>query len=136
MKTFIDTSPFIYLIQNHSHFVNQVKDFIVDAVNNGEELITSVITVMEFGVMPEKTGRQDILLKFEDFLNLMNIPVAEIDHSTATRAYKLRAKYDFLKGMDALQVPVALEKSCDQFLTNDKRLSRITELKIVIVEDL
>jgi len=38
--------------------------------------------------------------------------------------------------MDALQVSVALEKSCDQFLTNDKRLSRITELKIVIVEDL
>lgn len=52
MKTFIDTSPFIYLIENNPHFVNQVKDFIIDAVNNNDELITSVITVMEFGVAP------------------------------------------------------------------------------------
>ncbi len=38
--------------------------------------------------------------------------------------------------MDALQVSVAIEKNCDQFLTNDKKLSKVSELQIIIVEDL
>ena len=54
----------------------------------------------------------------------------------ARKAFKLRAKYDFLKSMDALQISVALEKNCDQFLTNDKKLKKVSELQIVIIEEL
>ena len=73
MKTFIDTSPFIYLIENNPQFAAKARQFIMDAVSNNEELITSVITLMEFGVMPQKKGRQDLILKFEEFLKIMNI---------------------------------------------------------------
>ena len=66
----------------------------------------------------------------------MNISVEEVDQKVAETAYKLRAKYDFLKGMDALQISVAIEKECDQFLTNDKKLTKISEVKILLVEDL
>ena len=38
--------------------------------------------------------------------------------------------------MDALQISVAIEKDCDQFLTNDKKLKKISELQILLVEDL
>lgn len=91
---------------------------------------------MEFGVMPTRQGRQELTLQFESFLRMMNISVEEIDRNTAQTAYQLRAKYDFLKGMDALQISVALEKECDQFLTNDKKLKRVSELQIILVEDL
>ncbi len=136
MKTFIDTSPFIYLVENNPEFVEKVRNFILDAVNSEHELVTSVITVMEFGVMPERKGQQELILQFENFLQLLGISVEEIDQQVARTAYKLRAKYDFLKGMDALQMSVAIEKNCDQFLTNDKKLSRVSEVQIVLVEDL
>ena len=136
MKTFIDTSPFIYLIENNPQFATKARKFILDAVINNEELITSVITLMEFGVMPQKKGRQDLILKFEDFLKIMNISIEDIDQGMAKKAFQLRAKYDFLKSMDALQISVALEKNCDQFLTNDKKLKKVSELQIVIIEEL
>lgn len=136
MKTFIDTSPFIYLIENNPQFADKARKFIMDAVINNEELITSVITLMEFGVMPQKRGRQDLILKFEDFLKIMNISIEDIGQNMARKAFQLRAKYDFLKSMDALQISVALEKNCDQFLTNDKKLKKVSELQIVIIEEL
>ena len=136
MKTFIDTSPFIYLVENHPEFADQVRAFILEAVSNNEGLVTSVITLMEFGVMPERKGRQELILQFEEFLQMMNISIEVIDQRIAETAYKLRAKYDFLKGMDALQISVAIEKECDQFLTNDKKLQKISEVQILIVEDL
>lgn len=136
MKTFIDTSPFIYLIENNPQFAAKTRKFIMDAVINNEELITSVITIMEFGVIPQKKGRQDLILKFEDFLKIMNISIEEIDQEMARKAFQLRAKYDFLKSMDALQISVALEKNCDQFLTNDRKLKKVSELQIVIIEEL
>ncbi|MCB9282668.1 MAG: hypothetical protein H6563_01225 [Lewinellaceae bacterium] len=62
MKTFIDTSPFIYLVGNHPEFADQVRAFILQAVSNNDELVTSVITLMEFGVMPERKGLQELTL--------------------------------------------------------------------------
>jgi predicted nucleic acid-binding protein len=136
MKTFIDTSPFIYLIENHPEFVNSVRGFFLDALTSDHELVTSVITVMELGVVPQRMGRHELIFQFEEFLQMMNISVEVIDRAVAETAYKLRAKYDFLKGMDALQISVAIEKECDQFLTNDKKLRKITEVKILLVEEL
>ena len=136
MKTFIDTSPFIYLVENNPVFVDRIRSFFIDALNDDHGLITSVITIMEFNVMPQRKGRHELILQFEEFLHMMNISVEEIDQKVAEAAYKLRAKYDFLKGMDALQISVAIEKECDQFLTNDKRLTKISEVKILLVEDL
>jgi len=136
MKTFIDTSPFIYLVENHPEFAVRIRGFILDAITNDDELVTSVITLMEFGVMPERKGQQELIFQFVDFLQLMNISVEVIDQRVAETAYKLRAKYDFLKGMDALQVSVAIEKECDQFFTNDKKLQKISEVQIILIEDL
>ncbi|MBK8492958.1 MAG: PIN domain-containing protein [Saprospirales bacterium] len=95
-----------------------------------------MITLMEYGVMPEKKGRQELILQFAELLQLMNISIEVVDQQVAETAYKLRAKYDFLKGMDALQISVAIEKHCDQFLTNDKKLQKISEVKILLVEDI
>jgi predicted nucleic acid-binding protein len=42
----------------------------------------------------------------------MDISVVSIKEQISVKAYKLRAKYSFLKGMDALQMAVALEENC------------------------
>ncbi len=59
-----------------------------------------------------------------------------MDLAVAKRASKLRAKYTFLKGFDAIQIAIAIENNCDAFLTNDKQLKKIREIKIVVLEDL
>lgn len=136
MKTFIDTSPFIYLIENKPAYADIIKSYFLEALTNDHEIITSVISVMEFGVVPEKKGKHELIIQFEAFLQTMNITVEIIDKSIAETASKLRARYNFLKGMDALQVAVAIEKGCDYFLTNDKKLVNISEVQILLVENM
>lgn len=136
MKIFIDTAPFIYLIEDNPIFVEKVKAFFMDVILNQEKLVTSVITIMEFGVMPERLARQETITKFREFLAAMDIDIIPINEKLSIKAYKLRAKYAFLKGMDALQMAVALEENCEKFLTNDDKLKNVTELEVILIDNL
>ncbi len=136
MKIFIDTAPFIYLIENHPVFASKMKTLITDAIVNGEEIITSVVTISEFGVKPTKENRSDIIKKFEELLTRLDVEILVIDQSAAKKAYELRAKYQFLKGMDAFQLALSINEKCGRFITNDRKLKRVTEINVDTMDDL
>ena len=135
MKKFIDTAPIIYIIEGHPKFADNTINLISESLLHGHTFITSVVTIMEFGVKPQKENRKDVLDRFNDFLNEINIVVENVDIEIAIKAYQLRAKYQFLKGMDALQIATALVTNCDEFITNDKKLSKIEEISIKLLEE-
>lgn len=136
MKIFIDTAPFIYLIENHPIFASKVKALIASAIANDEDIVTSVVTISEFGVKPTKENRSDLIEKFEQLLSRLNIEVLVVDDSAARKAYELRAKYHFLKGMDAFQLALSINEKCSRFITNDKKLKKIKEIDISTMDDL
>ena len=37
---------------------------------------------------------------------------------------------------DALQIAVAIQEGCEAFLTNDRRLARVAELRVLLLDDL
>ena len=117
------------MIENHPDFYQPVAGYLAQEVAGSTLLVTSVLTYMEFCVKPEQVGRPDMILDFDVLLRDLEIQMLEIPLVTATLAYKLRAKYTFVKGMDALQVATALNVGSDRLLTNDKKLKGITELK-------
>ena len=136
MKIFIDTAPFIYLIEKHPKYSGALKKYFAELYTDGYEIITSVITYSEYGVKPKREHKEDLIGKFEEFIEKVGIPMLEVKKSHATRAYEMRAKYKFLKGMDGIQIGMAIEEGCDKFLTNDIRLERLKELEIVLVDGL
>lgn len=136
MKIFIDTAPFIYLIENHPVFAGKVKTFITDAIVNGEEIVTSVVTISEFGVKPIKEHRLDLIKKFEELLARLNVKILVVDQPAAKKAAGLRAKYQFLRGMDAFQLALCINEKCGWFITNDKKLKRVTEINVDTMDDL
>lgn len=58
-----------------------------------------------------------------------------IDDTTASSAASLRARYQ-LKTPDALDVATAIEMGCDAFLTNDAGIKRVTELHVLILNEI
>lgn len=58
-----------------------------------------------------------------------------IDADVAETAARLRTSYG-LRTPDALQISAALTTGCQAFLTNDKKLRRVTELRILVVDEL
>jgi predicted nucleic acid-binding protein len=133
MRKFIDTAPFIYLIEDHPSFADKVIQLISDALIHGDTFMTSVITVLEFSVKPEMENRQDIILKFHELLDKLNCQIEEVDLKIATKSYQLKAKYPFLKSMDAIQISTALLTDCVEFITNDNKLAQIDEIKITLI---
>lgn len=63
----------------------------------------------------------------------IDVEIENIDQKVATKAYQLRAKYTFLKGMDAIQVASAVHTDCEIFVTNDKKLKTIEEISILLL---
>jgi len=98
MKIFVDTAPFIYLMENHPKFAGKIKKVITEAIVNGDTLVTSVVTYMEFGVKPERENRQEVIRKFDELLSKLNIRILVVDKEAGQKAYQMRAKYQFLKG--------------------------------------
>lgn len=136
MKIFIDTAPFIYLAEEHPVYAARTKKFLATAFANPDKLLTSVITLMEFSVKPEREGQTMAIQKLRHTWNRLNVELLIIDESIAQEAAKLRAKYASLKGLDALQLSAALLHGCQQFFTNDLPLKKITEMEMILVEDL
>jgi predicted nucleic acid-binding protein len=53
----------------------------------------------------------------------------------AEQSADLRARYN-LRTPDALQIAATLSVGCQAFLTNDKKLSNVTELQVIVLDDL
>ena len=51
------------------------------------------------------------------------------------RAAELRVRHN-LTLPDALQIAIALNTGCDAFLTNDNALQRVTELRVLVVDQM
>lgn len=59
-----------------------------------------------------------------------------ISDSAARISAMIRAKYRAIKLADALQLAVAIDCNCDCFLTDDKRLGQVREVKVLLLDDI
>ena len=131
-----DTAPIIYFVE-----ANPTYDALVTAifqrVESGEITgVTSVISLCEVLVHPIRNQNLSLKQRYRDILqNSPNFFTKLINSTVAERAAELRAKYN-LRTPDALQIASALDNGCDAFLCNDKNLKRVTELKILILDEL
>jgi len=132
---FLDTAPIIYFIENHPQFADIVEVFIEQLDQGNIQAVISPVTVAESLVNPFKEQDQRLQQDFIDFmLRQQSILMKETDVNISIKAAQLKASYN-LKLPDALQVATAIVTGCDSFLTNDKKLSRISELQILVISD-
>ncbi|MDQ1326876.1 MAG: hypothetical protein QG641_156 [Candidatus Poribacteria bacterium] len=133
---FLDTSPLIYYVEENPSYFLIVKT-IFDYIDNGSLIaVTSPVTLAECLVGVYRSG----LFQYkEDFLELIvygsNVIFMPIDSEQAQQAGELRAKYN-LTLTDAFQIATALSAGCEVFLTNDITLKRVTELNVLILDEI
>lgn len=131
-----DTSPFIYLIERHPQYVDRVRQ-VFSRIDSGTMLgFSSVLTLTEVLTQPIQHGNDVVQAEYRAFLlGSRNLSLADITAAIAENAALLRARHR-LRTPDALQIDTALELNCDAFVTNDTGLRRVTELPIIVIDDL
>lgn len=135
-RIMFDTSPIIYLIEEHKDFwriTDEIFEFIES--NEGYHSFSSVITITEVFTHPLRKLRNEIVEKYRKFLlNSSIFTIYPIDARIAEEAAELRAKYN-IKTPDALQIAVGIEYDGTLFITNDKNLKSIDEMEIFLLEE-
>lgn len=135
-QVFLDTAPLIFLVEANPSYLDLVRA-VFEMIENGQlRAVTSPISLAECLIHPI---RQSNVAAINTFTNLItagaNTSFISIGEVVARRAVELRVKYQF-KLPDSLQLAVAIESSCESFLTNDHQLSQVSEIDVIVVDDL
>ena len=133
-KVFLDTSPFIYLLDADANYGEKTSRILSSMAKQGKVFISSVITCTEYLVIPYRTGNQPLIEAFWEFINDCSIDLHPVNRQAALKAAEIRAQYQF-KTMDSLQLAIAYLEECSLFLTNDKQLRQFKEIPCVTVEE-
>src|SRR3982751_4066445 len=135
-RLFLDTAPVIYYVEKHVLYAPLVVPIFQRIDGGSPTAVVSPVTLAECLVVPFRAG---LAMLQQDFLDLLlngnNTVFASIDGACAQRAAEMRARYN-LSLLDALQIAVALSAGCEALLTNDAGLRRVSELRVLVLDDL
>lgn len=132
----LDTAVFIYFIEEHPRYLEAVEPVFaaVDAGRN--RAVTSALTLLEVLVVPLRAGDRPLAERYEEVLNRgRGLNLVAIDGGQLRAAAQLRAVHRGIRTPDALQLCAALSAGCSVFLTNDRRLPAVADLRIVQLRD-
>jgi predicted nucleic acid-binding protein len=131
----VDTSPFIYLWEQHSRYLHLAEELFRYLRQPQVQGITSIVTLIEACIHPQRQGRFDLVQAYENsLLHSQQIRMLPIGAALARRAVILRAAYE-IHVPDALQISAAIESGATLFVTNDRRLSKVQEIEILLFDD-
>ena len=131
-----DTAPIIYFVEANPTYDSLVSN-IFSRVADGEiEGWTSVISLSEALVQPIVAGRTDLQKSYRELLlKSSNFHTLPIGTTVAEGAARLRAIYG-LRLPDAIQIAFAIDKGCQALVCNDHAMRRVTELSVLVLDDL
>lgn len=131
----IDSSPIIYFVENRLPYADICAEAFRE-IEAGEIVgVASTLTLTEVLAHPLRNERADLADAYRMLLQATEgIQLVVIDARIADFAGELRARYN-LKTPDALQIATAVLSGCEAFLTNDKGLKRVSEIRILALDD-
>src|SRR5260221_3682827 len=100
------------------------------------EGVTSTVTLIEVLMKPIQAGDKALGKAYRELLlNTRHIEVEPMGITIAEKAAELRAVHN-LRTPDAIQLATGLRAGCQGFLTNDRKLLRVTEIAVFVLDDL
>ena len=132
---YLDSAPLVYYIQDNQTFSGLISP-IIDAIPRGEKKgVTSYLTLLELLVMPFKKKRGDLVDKYRRvLLKSPHMHLLPLGEDVAEEAARIRASYRF-RTPDAVQLASAKLSRADIFITNDRKLRRYKEVRVLVLSE-
>ena len=132
----LDTAPVIYYIERNPRYIEMLRLFF-QAVDRGDcSVVSSIVTFLEGLVIPIRQGNTDLVRQYRNLLfKTKGLKTIYLDQKIAEEAARLRAFHN-VRTPDSIQVATAITMEATFFLTNDKRLPSLPNLKILMLDDL
>ena len=130
----IDTSPFIYHLQDHPTY-RAATAAIFAAVERGHpSAVTSTVTMLELLVKPFKERNIELVNTIYALgSRYPNLLWVEPSLAVTERAAQLRARYN-LRTPDAIQAATAIVSYATGLITNDVALASVEDLDVLLLD--
>jgi len=131
----VDTSVFIYLIEEEPRYLPVVEPLFAEADSGSRELVTSALTLLEVLVIPYRSGDHALAERYDKLLtHSRGVRVVDVSREQLRDAARLRARTN-IKTPDALQLTAAVTSGCIAFVTNARRLPSVGSMRILQLKD-
>jgi len=131
----VDSVAFIYFIEEEPRFLSPVEALFQETAAGRCQLVTSALTLLEVLVVPYRDGDSALAERYEALLTRSRgLHMVGISTGQLRAAAQLRAVTG-MKTPDALQVAAALSEGCRIFITNDRRIPTIPDLRVLQIAD-
>lgn len=134
-KAGIDSMCFIYHFEANTNYGELVKELFGKLQEKKLSAVTSVLTLAEI-LSFENLQKNRILFEEEKskLHSTPNLNIIPVDEKIAEATSILKYKYS-LTLPDAIQLATAVITGQKAFISNDNRLKRVKEIKVIILDD-
>lgn len=131
-KISLDSNIFIYHFERNPAYITYTDKILNLLSRNKAQAATSVVSIIETLSYPSPPKvTKDIT---EAFLKIPNLKIYDVTLLIAFESARIRREYDF-RMPDAIQLATALSAKTSVFITNDKRLKKFKELKVILINE-
>lgn len=132
----LDTSIWIYHIQKDPDYFYITYQLFKQLEKPHSKIVFSVLGLTELLTGPKKLGDEALVNSYLDILSQHdNLAIINVDRIIAEEAAELRARYN-LRTPDAIHLATAIVERAEVFITNDTRLKRVKDVKVMTVKEL
>lgn len=132
MKVYLDSCIVIYLVEKREPWRNRIQSLLLPQTGLLPRVFYSDLTRMECRVGPKTRTDPIALAEYDRFFAAPHFQKAPITTAAFDLATELRAQHR-LKTPDALHLAIAIQVGCDEFWSNDQRLSKAAESYIRLI---
>lgn len=127
----LDTQTFIYFLEGHPQYAQQIKKLFIKIAKGEVYAIISVISKLHMLYPLVTVNESSNTKKYEKlFYNLNNLKIKDISDDISVTALKMANKYK-LGLAESVSLATAIHYKVDYFLTNNSNATRITEIHVV-----
>lgn len=123
-RIYWDTMLFVYLLEADPQFGPRVRGMYEEMMLREDRLCTSIFTVGEVLVGPQKGGGNEVVSRLKNYFNRNEIELIPFTIDTADLYSRIRAAHA-VPPADAIHLASAAQSRVDLFLTNDRRLLKL-----------
>jgi len=129
----IDTPIIIYLLERHTEHFNSAFKLFQDIENGVYTCTFSTIGMIELLTGPKRKNRADLAVSYKEKLaSMQNFYIQNITEKIIDITSDLRVKYN-LHTPDSIHLATAISTNATMFITNDKALKKVKEIRVELL---
>mgnify|MGYP001595558059 CR=1 FL=1 len=130
----LDTNIFIYYFESNEIFGQKAKSIFDQLTDNKLTAVVNITALAEL-LSSSKLSKKAVKETKKLFLSIPNLEIYQVDETIATEGAEIRREYGF-RLFDSIQLATARLAKAQAFITNDGKLRKFKDLKIILIKDI